>query len=88
MIYLSVRDASRQLGMAERTIRGLADQYDWFGTPLGLDEGNGRPWVFTQEEVDRMGLSPRPGPGRPRKPIGTEAPVATAPIIPVDTATI
>jgi len=87
MNYLSVRDVARKLNMAERTVRELADKYDWFGEPLGEDTGvSGRPWVFVREEVDRMALMPRQGPGRPRKPIGDVVPAVAPPIIPVDTA--
>lgn len=68
-MYLSVKDAARQLGIAERTVRGLANQYDWFGSPLGLEDGDYRPWVFSSEDVERMQKTPRPGVGRPRKPI-------------------
>jgi len=69
-IYFSVKDAAKRLAIAERTVRTLASRYDWFGAPLGEDEEDEcRPWVFTAEEVNRMAITPRPGPGRPRKRI-------------------
>jgi len=83
MSYLSVKDAARQLGIAERTVRELATQYEWFGTPLGLDAGEGRrPWVFTQVDIEKMRKTPRKGPGRPRKPIVAD-PIAAPAVAPM-----
>jgi len=72
--YLNVEDAARKMGVSKRTIRNLADNYEWFGSPLGTSEEGGRPWVFLQSEIDRMMITPRRSPGRPRHPIGEEAP--------------
>lgn len=71
--YLNAEDAARKMGVSKRTIRNLAEEYDWFGTLLGLLDVPGRPFVFLQSEIDRMMVTPRRSPGRPRKPIGEEA---------------
>ena len=74
-MFHSVKDVARQLSMSERTVRSLADQYEWFGKPLGSEPG--APWVFTTEMVDTMRTTPRREPGRPRKPIGAEEPAVS-----------
>jgi len=63
--YLGVEDASSQLDVPERTIRGWAERFEWFGGKLG-DPITGA-WVFTQEEIDRMRSMPKLKRGRPKK---------------------
>jgi hypothetical protein len=62
--YMSSAEAAEALSLSERTIRILCEQFDWFGGKVG------NLWVITQEEVDKMKVTPRRGPGQPRKPIG------------------
>jgi hypothetical protein len=69
--YLSLSRAAVILGLRDRRVRDLCEEYDWFGGKLGDDPG--APWVITREEVNKMRITPRRGPGRPpgsRKPIG------------------
>jgi len=63
--YKTAQQVAEVLGVTERTIRNYAERYEWFGGRLG----NTGSWVFTDEEVERILVMPRPSAGRPRKPI-------------------
>lgn len=64
--YATVQDAARRLGVSERTVRNLCEEYEWFGGKLGTSAT----WVLTEPEIAKMQVTPRKGPGRPpRNPV-------------------
>lgn len=65
--YVPLDQVARELSLSGRQIRNLCDEFAWFGGRMG------KIWVITREEVEKMKVTSRRGPGRPRKSGGVLA---------------
>ncbi len=61
--YVPLDQVARELSLSGRQVRNLCNEFDWFGGRMG------KICVITREEVEKMKVTSRRGPGRPRKSV-------------------